>query len=219
MRFLISIFLFMILCSGSPARADELSELKAKAKSGDAVAQYNLGSFYDSKESKGRGRTRDAQQAVDWYTRAAEQGHANAQFDLGRMYVTGKGVTQNVELGVAWQLKAAEQGLASAQFVIGKRYFSGAGLTQDYQQALDMFLGAADQGLVSAQNQLGAMLFKGEGVPQDLVQAHKWFSIASTGDDGSATPYRSILEEIMDQAQIEEAQRLAREWAVEHEAE
>jgi len=48
------------------------------------------------------------------------------------------------------------------------------------------------------------------------VQAHKWFNIASTSDGESGTPYKSILEGIMDQAQIEEAQRLAKEWAAEH---
>jgi len=220
MRLLISIFLFMILCPGSPARADEFSELKAKAKSGDAVALYNLGSFYDNKESKGKRKTRDNQQAVYWYTKAAEQGLANAQFDLGRMYVTGKGVTQDVELGVAWQLKAAEQGLANAQFAIGKRYFLGVGLVQDHQQAQLMILKAAEQGLVGAQSQLGMIYFQGnEGIPRDLVQAHKWFNIASSSDDESAKQYRSLLEEIMDQAQIKEAQKLAMEWAAEHEAE
>ena len=219
MRFPVSIFLLIILCTGSLAKADELSELKASANSGDAVAQHNLGSFYDNKERGGRGKARDDRQAVSWYTKAAEQGLADAQFDLGRMYVTGTGITQDVELGVSWELKAAEQGLARAQFAIGKRYFSGVDLTQDYQQAFDMFLGAANQGFVGAQYQLGAMLFHGEGVPKDLVQAHKWFNIASTSDGGSGTPYKSILEGIMDQAQIEEAQKLAKEWAAEREAE
>jgi len=213
MRLPISIFLFMILCLGSPARADEFSELKSRAKSGDADAQYNLGIFYDNKE----GKTRNARQAVNWYTKAAEQGLASAQFNLGRMYVNGKGVTQDVELGVAWQLKAAEQGLASAQFAIGKRYLSGVDLAQDNQHAQDMFFKAAEQGLADAQNQLGAMYFKGEGIPKDIVQAHKWFNIASTSDNESAKRYRSILEEIMEQEQIEEAQELAREWLAEHE--
>jgi len=220
MRILISVFLFTILCSGSPAGASELSELRAKAKSGDAVAQYDLGSFYYNQDSKGRRKIKDNQQAVLWYTKAAEKGHANAQFGLGRMYVTGKGVARDVELGVSWQLKAAEQGLANAQFAIGKRYFLGVGLVQDHQQAQVMILKAAEQGLVGAQSQLGMIYFQGnEGIPRDLVQAHKWFNIASSSDDEPAKQYRSLLEEIMDQSQIEEAQRLAKEWAAEHETE
>jgi len=219
MRFRISMFLFVTLCSGPPARADELSELEARAKSGDAVAQYNLGIFYDNKEGKTKARIKYQKQAVDWYTKAAEQGLASAQFSLGRMYVNGKGTTRNVELGISWQLKAAEQGLAGAQFAIGRRYFSGAGLAQDYQQAVDMFLRAAEQGFVNAQNQLGVMHFNGEGLPKDNVQAYKWFNIAATGDDESAKRLRSVLDDIMDPEQIEEAQRLAREWVAEHAAE
>jgi len=216
MRSLISIFLFIVLCSASPAEADEFSELKARAKSGDAVAQYNLGIFYDNKEAKTKTKIKYQKQAVDWYTKAAEQGLASAQFNLGRMYVTGKGITRDVELGVSWQLQAAEQGLAAAQFAMGKRYFSGAGLTQDYQQALDMFLRAAEQGLADAQNQLGVMHFQGEGVPKDNVQAHKWFNIAATSDDASAKRLRSVLEQVMEPEQIEEAQELARQWVAEH---
>jgi len=215
LRLPISIFLCMIFCSGSAVWADEFSELKARAKSGDAVAQYDLGVFYDNKEGKTRTRIKYQKQAVDWYTKAAKQGLASAQFNLGRMYVAGKGITRDVELGISWQLKAAEQGLAGAQFAIGKRYFSGVGLTQDYQQALDMFLRAAEQGFADAQNQLGVMHFQGEGVPKDNVQAHKWFNIASTSDDASAKRLKSVLEQVMDSEQIEEAQELAAQWLAE----
>ncbi|MCX8500810.1 MAG: hypothetical protein ORO03_03835 [Alphaproteobacteria bacterium] len=34
----------------------------------------------------------DYAQAVSWYRKAAEQGHANAQFNLGIMYGKGQGV-------------------------------------------------------------------------------------------------------------------------------
>jgi len=220
MRFLISVFLFTILCSGSAAGASELSDLRAKAKSGDAVAQFDLGNFYYNRDGKGRRKIKDDQQAVIWYTRAAEQGLTSAQFELGRMYITGRGVAQDIELGVSWQLKAADLGLAYAQFAIGKRYLLGADLAQDYQQAQVMISKAAEQGLVGAQSQLGMIYFQGnEGTPKDRVQAHKWFNIASLSDDESAKRNRTLLEEVMDQEQIEEAQRLASEWVAEHEAE
>lgn len=219
MRLAVSLFLFLILCSASLSKADEFSELRAKARSEDAVAQYNLASFYANKERKGKGKAKDDKNAVLWYAKASEQGLASAQFDLGRMYITGRGVTRDVELGIAWQLKAAEQGLANAQFAIGQRYSLGVGVAQDHQQALLLISKAAEQGLAGAQIQLGMMYFQGdEGVPKDLVQAHKWFNIASTSDDESAKRYRSFVEEIMDPEQIEEAQRLASEWVAEHEA-
>jgi len=208
----------MFLIPGSPAGADELSDLRAKAKAGDAAAQHDLGTFYENKQGKGKRKIKDDKQAVSWYAKAADQGLAGAQFDLGRMYVAGKGMTRDSELGVSWQLKAVEQGLASAQFVIGKRYFSGAGMPQDYELALDLFLLAAEQGFVVAQNQLAVIHFKGEGVPKDLVQAHKWFNIASINGYEPAKGYQSVLESIMESEQIEEAQKLASEWVAEYQA-
>jgi TPR repeat protein len=36
---------------------------------------------------------------VSWYRKAAEQGHASAQFDLGVMYANGQGIPQNYAAG------------------------------------------------------------------------------------------------------------------------
>ena len=44
---------------------------------------------------KGEGIPQDDAEAVQWFRRAAEQGHAEAQFGLGLMYSTGKGVPQD----------------------------------------------------------------------------------------------------------------------------
>ena len=82
-----------------------------------------------------------------------------------------------------------------------------------------MITNAADQGLLDAQKQLGAMYFQGEGVAKDVVQAHMWFSIAARRNDTSAQRYLTILETVMDEAQIESAQALAAQWQAEHAAE
>ena len=52
---------------------------------------------------------------MKWYTKAAEQGHASAQYNLGVMYDTGKGALQDYKEAVKWYTKAAEQGHANAQ--------------------------------------------------------------------------------------------------------
>ncbi len=44
---------------------------------------------------KGLGVTQDYAQAAKWYRKAAEQGHAYAQFNLGYMYRFGQGVPQD----------------------------------------------------------------------------------------------------------------------------
>lgn len=42
--------------------------------------------------SEGMGVQRDPAQAVTWYEKAAEQGNANAAFNLGVAYSNGAGV-------------------------------------------------------------------------------------------------------------------------------
>ncbi len=56
----------------------------------------------------------------------------------------------------------------------------------------------------------------GEGMPQDYVQAHMWFNLAAANESEEGRENRDMLAEQMISAQIEEAQRLAREWLEQH---
>ena len=58
----------------------------------------------------GRGVARDDKAAVKWSRKAAEQGLATAQANLGEMYERGLGVAQDDKKAVEWLTKAAEQG-------------------------------------------------------------------------------------------------------------
>jgi uncharacterized protein len=46
--------------------------------------------------------TQDYAQAVAWYHKAAEQGDATAQFNLGVSYAKGQGATQDFAQAAAW---------------------------------------------------------------------------------------------------------------------
>jgi len=61
------------------------------------------------------GEKSNAELAYYWYEKAAEQGHAHAQFHLGLCYESGRGVEQNDTKAVYWCEKAAGQGDAYAQ--------------------------------------------------------------------------------------------------------
>ena len=81
-------------------------------------------------------------QANDWKNapisevqKAAEQGDAMAQFNLGVMYTNGRGVAQDDKQAVAWYRKAAEQGYAKAQLFLGVMYDNGMGVVQDNKLA------------------------------------------------------------------------------------
>ena len=63
-----------------------------------------LGVIYDN----GQGVPQDYKAAVKWYSLAAEQGHAFAQYNLGVSYTNGEGVIQdNVYAHMWWNLSAS----------------------------------------------------------------------------------------------------------------
>ena len=62
----------------------------------------------------------------------ANQGNAEAQFNLGVMYDKGEGVPQDDTEAVKWYRKAAEQGYAEAQYSLGLMYVKGWGVPQDH---------------------------------------------------------------------------------------
>ena len=91
-------------------------------------------------------------------------------------------------------------------------YESGAGVPQDYKTAVKWYRLAARQGSADAQSNLGGMYGMGTGVIQDNVYAHMWWNIAaSSGNSKNASKNRDIVAIRMTPAQIEEAQKLARE--------
>jgi Sel1 repeat len=77
-----------------------LAELKAAAESGDLGAQCALGKKI---------KQEDAAAAVRWFRAAAEQGHAEAQDELGECFYTGRGVDEDDVEAVRWYRKAAER--------------------------------------------------------------------------------------------------------------
>jgi hypothetical protein len=57
--------------------------------------------------ANGQGVSEDAAQAVVWYRKAADQGVARAQFNLGVMYGRGQGVSQDYIEAHKWMTLAA----------------------------------------------------------------------------------------------------------------
>ena len=61
----------------------------------------------------------------------AEQGDADAQYNLGWMYTNGTGVLQDYAEAMKWYRLAAEQGNAKAQYNLAGMYANGWGVLQD----------------------------------------------------------------------------------------
>jgi TPR repeat protein len=105
----------------------------------------------------GHGTPQDYKQAVAWYTKAAKQGHSNAQYNLGILSQDGHGTPQDYKQAVAWYTKAAEQGNANAQNNLGIMYELGKGVRQNYQQAIAWYTKSAKLGNKTAKRNLAKL--------------------------------------------------------------
>lgn len=118
--------------------------------------------------------------------KAAEQGEAESQYNLGHMCYRGEGVAQDYKQAAEWFRRAAEQGDAGAEINLGYMYYNGQGVPLDDNQALKWFRKAAEQGIVMAQVNLGYMCYKGQGGHQDYKQAVVWYRKAAEQGEAMA---------------------------------
>lgn len=187
----------------------DVAALTRMAEAGDPVAQDNLGLMfkdhvffdirnadedkYDLKVPPGERKGHFI--AVMWFSKAAEQGYAPAQTNLGDMHLLGFGTPQDYAAAVSWYSKAAEQGYARAQMNLGRMYERGRGVPQDYAVAVSWYSKAVEQGYAPAQINLGFMYKEGHGVPQDYAVALNLYSKA-------AEWYRKALQQANDYESI-----------------
>lgn len=189
------------------------------AEDGNTSAQVNLGVMY----YEGRGVPRNYDEALKWYKMAAMRGHAEAEYNLGVAYAQGRGVEQNQREALRWYRQSAERGYLPAQMMLAKMYMDGQGVAVDRAEAAKWYRQAAYQGYSMAQLLLGTLYATGQGVPKDSVQAYMWLTLA--GSQGSEAgrqnvlKTRDVLAQQMTPPQIQEAEKLAREWTAQKPAE
>jgi hypothetical protein len=63
----------------------------------------------------GVGVPQDDIKAADYFLKAADQGVADAQDNIGYMYYHGRGVAQDTNIAKEWLKKSANQGFKAAQ--------------------------------------------------------------------------------------------------------
>lgn len=129
--------------------ATAVKEWRQPAVSGDADAQFNLGQAY----KLGRGVPADLAQAEQWYARAAQQGHSQAEDNYGLMlFQNGKRAE-----AVKWLEKSATRGEARSQFVLGTMLFNGDVVAKDWRRAYALMTRASSAGLPQAAGTLAEM--------------------------------------------------------------
>jgi exopolysaccharide production negative regulator len=137
----------------------------------------------------------DTHKAVISLEYAAENGHALAQWKLGRMYAEGEGVTQNDLKAFDYFRRIADahaddnpdtreaRFVANAFVALGQYYLQGIANTairRDPERAREMFGYAASYFRdPDAQYFLARLYLDGVGGPRDPRQAARWFGLSA----------------------------------------
>jgi TPR repeat protein len=140
-------------------------------------------------------KTGDTQAAVVSLQYAAENGHAMAQWKLGRMYAEGEGVPRDDLRAFEYFRRIADShaednpGTPQARFVanafvaLGHYYLEGipkSTIKRDPDRAREMFAYAASYfGDPDAQYNLGRLYLDGVGAPHDPKQAARWLWLSA----------------------------------------
>ena len=101
----------------------------------------------------------------------AQQGSADAQFDIGAMFENGRGVTADRTKAIQWYQKAAAQKHDRAMHAVARM--------EDNQRRLELTQSQAESGDLEAQYKLGTMYLTGTGTSADLQLAAQWLTRAA----------------------------------------
>lgn len=148
----------------------------AKAQAADPAHRDTLRAIYAANLASAHRGDADtlAKQSFAAIRSLAEQGNAQAQFEVGRRLMQGNGAARDYGQAAIWLRKAAEQGMAQAQSSLGGLYELGLGVKQSYAEAHAWFLKAAEQGYAPAQVNLADLYEYGYGVAKDQAQVDYW---------------------------------------------
>jgi uncharacterized caspase-like protein len=141
----------------------EIDPARAEPACKEAVRQWPYEPRFQSQYGRVLAKQGNNVEALHWTRKAAEQGSASAQTNLGMMYYIGHGGLASDEAeALRWFRKAAEQGSASAQAWLGSMYEQGrGGLAEDKVEAVRWYRKAAEQGFDAARSMLELSYMRG----------------------------------------------------------
>lgn len=144
----------------------EINALMRQAEAGDTNAQFRVATAYDS----GQGAPRDGKEAMRWYLKAAENGHAEAQNSVG----SGLQAAKRFKEALPWYERASAQRHALATNNLAYLYDLGLGVSQDRRRAFELYSRAADLGWAESMWNIANMYGAGQLGSVDMFLACVW---------------------------------------------
>jgi uncharacterized protein len=155
------------------------------------------------------------------FEQLAQQGDAEAQFQLGLKYSSAEGTSRDEIQAAEWFRKAAEQDHGMAQFKLGQMFAAGRGASPDTAQSLFWFRRAAYLGIPGAQFNMGRFCQRASmngpvaDAPEARIAAYVWFELAAAQNFSSAQGAYAQLTFKMTWDEVAEARRRISAWVSE----
>jgi hypothetical protein len=173
----------------APVGREVIDCLSGAAQAGLPAALYLLGVTYE----RGFGVTRDRVMAVQFYRRAAENGHCISQFRWGQALLRGVGVDADPLAGETWLRRAALGGNLDAAALLGEHYAT-QGIPAGHGETVGRLQRAADSGDAAAPAAFARALLAGLGNEEDRARICQQFEEgAVAGDPVAAFNYAVCL--------------------------
>lgn len=170
--------------AAAPFLGNTSKEIKASvikytkaAEQGDIQAQYYLGCMYYG----GIGVSQNDAEALVWWRKSADIGHARSMNNIGSMYFEGRGgLEKNQDEALKWWIKGSESGDNYAKANLAFAYYNnGSAPRSDIEKAISLFTQLANENNDSdAQFTLGEIYYWG-GSDDEKKQAKKWWELAA----------------------------------------
>ena len=135
----------------------------------------------------------DYARAVEIWRPLAENGDADAEFNLGQAYRLGRGVKIDLGSAQTWLERAASQDHLDAQTTLGLLLFGNG----NQAEGAKWLKQAAEKGEPRALLIFGTALFNGDGVPQDRVLGYAYVSRAAAQGLEPAKSTLAQMDQVM----------------------
>lgn len=119
------------------------------------------------------------EEAAIAYLISANEGNAEAQFDIAYAYFNGEGIERDYASAAMWFKRSARQNYAKAQYNLAYCYMNGRGVPRDYDKAFDLLHQSANNNYKRAQLTLADCYANGILVEQNEKESQKWMAMAA----------------------------------------
>lgn len=179
-----------------------ISFLEKAANRDVGEAQELLGLIYFGK----LGETYiDLEKSFHWFTKAAQNGSAHAQYMIGIFYETGVVVEKDMDMAYHWYLESSNSGDEAAMGSLCEFYRNKAlgfspeeangSKKKDFRDCVELSFKwgkkAADLGNYEAAYLTGVAYYSGFGIPADKDEAKRYFQMAASCGQEDAQQFLS----------------------------